>query len=75
MGLSGLKPQIIPVCPQCGFRLRYYARDVRMPIHMWVMTEETRKHLLEATCTPPALATVTPLSTKRESDYEQPLAA
>lgn len=74
MGLTGLKPRVVPECPQCGYRLQYYCRDSRMPIHMWVMTEESRKHLLVASCEPPAIATVVPL-TAVPDPIEVPVAA
>lgn len=61
-GKKGLTPKVVPVCPQCGYELRYYCRNRDWPIHMWVMTEETRKHLLDANCEPPAIATVIPIS-------------
>lgn len=61
-GNKGLTPVIRPECPQCGWKIRYLCRDRDMPHTMWVMTDESRKHLLEASCTPPSIATVTPIS-------------
>lgn len=59
---KGLRPVVRPECPQCGYKLRYYCQNRDWSIDMWVLTDESRKHLLEASCTPPAIATVVPIS-------------
>lgn len=48
MYILGLKPIIKLVCPEfpCDFKFRYHVRDARMHPDMWVMTAESREHLV-----------------------------
>lgn len=36
------------MCPVCFIPMKYYCRDSQMHHSMWVLTEESRKHLAEA---------------------------